>query len=87
MQAQKKYSVDSDVIINDKSYKRRGRTPKHVFPFGDMKVGDSFMVEKNTKTIQSYLITRANNFCQLKKLNWKFSTRKSGEGYRVFRVK
>jgi hypothetical protein len=83
----KKFQVESNVEINNKSYKKRGRIPKYEFPFSTMEVGDTFLVEKNTKTIQSYLINRANNFCQSKKLNWKFTTHKVDEGYRVIRIK
>jgi len=81
------FTIESNVEISNKSYKKRGRIPKYEFPFSTMNVGDSFLVSKNTKTIQSYLINRANNFCQTKKLNWKFTTHKTNEGYRVFRIK
>lgn len=83
----KQFTVEKDVEINNNSYKKRGRIPKYEFPFATMQVGESFVVEKNTKTIQSYLINRANNFCQSRKLNWKFTTHKTSEGYRVFRIK
>lgn len=81
------FVVQSNVEINNKSYKKRGRIPKYEFPFSTMKIGDSFHVAKNTKTIQSYLINRANNFCSLKKLNWKFTTHKTDNGYIVLRIK
>jgi hypothetical protein len=82
-----KFSIDSNITLADKDHKKRGRIPKYDFPFENMKIGDSFLVSQNTKTIQSYLITRANRFCNIKELNWKFSTRKTTDGYRVFRVK
>lgn len=85
MEAQK-FKIESNVETS-KNYKKRGRTPKYDFPFSTMKINDSFMVTKNTKTVQSYLINRANNFCKSQKLDWKFSTIKTSDGYRVYRIK
>jgi len=50
------------------------------YPFPDMEKGDSFFYEGQRQTIAVYANHWANKF------GGKFSVRKEGQGFRVFRV-
>ena len=60
------------------------------YPFLEMKVGDSFLVEceENMKLKTRQRIgASARSICQHYELDWKFSIRAEESGIRAFRIK
>lgn len=66
--------VDNPHLCNQKN----GRKPK--LPFAQMEIGDSFFYDKNPLSSAMSWVVHNNSEA-------KFSTRKEGKGYRIWRIK
>ena len=53
------------------------------YPFEEMEVGDSFFAKANSGS----LLTMAKYFIKKNKNDWKFVSRKEGDGVRIWRTK
>ena len=66
------------------------KTKPMKYPFGKMKVGDSFFVESGNnkqEAARKTVYQSSRNFCRLKKLKWGFRTAVTDDGVRVWRIK
>lgn len=61
----------------------RGNHPK--YPFADMLPGDSMLFETGSNTSRPGYVL-AGNWAVRNRKNWTFTTRKEGNGYRLWRV-
>jgi hypothetical protein len=73
-----KFEIQKDVPI---PYPGMG---KRKYPFADMEVGDSFLVEDKSTNA---MYRTAHGFMAKHQPNWKFSVRKVNGGTQVWRVK
>ena len=77
MQIVQKISIDKNVSI---SY----QTPRVRYPFSEMDVGDSFIIFDYKKAESARVA--ALLFTKRRMPNWRFSMRKTTEGWRLFRL-
>jgi hypothetical protein len=62
------------------------KTPR-VYPFPDMKIGDSFLIKgEDTKRIQHNIASSYFVFTKSKQLTWRFTTRIVEGGVRCWRI-
>lgn len=61
---------------------RRGRKP--LYPFSDMRVGDSFEVTTDDRTSVG---NSARQWCEREGNGWKFTTSANGKKVRIWRIK
>lgn len=66
--------------------KNRGRYGNSKYPWSEMKVGDSFYVEGYSKGRQNVLHTTGTQWFDRNLPGGKISTRKEGDGIRVYRI-
>ena len=59
---------------------------KTKYPFKHMNVGDSFFIEPYSSVLQKNVLNAASMFAKYNGTKHKFSTRKEGNGLRVWRV-
>jgi len=59
------------------------RIGRPLYPFKEMKVGDSFLVERP----EDVILVRSAAYTSAARLGMKFSCRKAGDGMRVWRIK
>ena len=57
------------------------------YPWGSMEVGDSFYVDGHSQGKQCSIISSASKWASRNNKNWKYSSRKQGDGIRIYRVK
>ena len=67
----------------DRSDAKSPSLPKHRYPFLQMEVGDSLLIDE-FRVAQSARVS-AINFIKRHELAWKFGIRKTGEGWRIYR--
>jgi hypothetical protein len=80
-----KYQIESGVEMPEA--KRNPTGAKGKYPFPDMKIGDSFLYSRATdRTTQQYAGSAARMWAKKRNNGWKFSTRKTEEGVRIWRV-
>jgi len=74
-------------ILKDIPLPKRGREP--VYPFAEMKVGDSFLY--SDKTDRKSVMAASASYSQYSRRNtkgkWKFTQRVTDEGIMIWRVK
>lgn len=73
------YKIEKNIQIPLK------RTRK--YPFDEMEVGDSFMIEGYTPKKIVSITSSANSFCKTHRNGWKFTVRKIEGDIRIWRVK
>ena len=77
-------TVDKDIPIPPS----RQHLDKSKYPWATMNVGDSFLFSINTDRLtQQKGNTAARSYVRFKKLDWKFETRKTESGIRIWRVR
>ena len=67
----------------DRSDAKPPSLPKNRYPFLQMEVGDSLLIDE-FRVAQSARVS-AINFIKRHELAWKFGIRKTGEGWRIYR--
>lgn len=73
-----KFKIEKNIPL------KHGRSRK--YPFGDMEVGDSFLVNiKNDPKNDRHNLSSTASYFGIRN-NKKFSVRKDGDGFRVWRV-
>lgn len=73
------FKIDSDVPAPSSLPGRRR------YPFGEMKVGDSFLIADGLD--YNRIANSAHSFARANSRGWKFSIRKTPEGHRCWRIK
>lgn len=80
----KKFKIEKGIAIPD-----AGRTNNCKWPFNDMGVGDSCIViplKEYTREIHTFIANAARSYGWTKNPRWKYATRKTAEGLRVWRI-
>lgn len=79
------YKIEKNIPVPKK---RTGGVVK--YPFSEMKVGDSFLADKNySRKLMARYSNAARNYARQSKENnhFKFTIRKTEEGIRIWRIK
>lgn len=79
MYAIEQFVIESDVVMPEREW---GTGRKPIYPFGQMKVGDSFMLPKK---LNKKVMSASNYFGR--RNGKKFSVLKVKGGYRCWRIK
>lgn len=79
-----KYKIEKNVPVNKRN------THMANYPFGDMQIGDSFLVpNEDIKSVgfQASLLSTAKSWARFNNIEARFTTRKQKDGMRIFRIK
>lgn len=71
------------MITIEKNIEVPDSTDYEKYPFSQMEIGDSFKIKNDKKKLSRL---RGLSFYYAKKNNVKFTTRKDGDGYRIWRT-
>lgn len=75
-----KYAIEKNIAIP-------GISGPQKYPFREMKVGDSFIINDYSRLSMQKAGNAARNFAKKAGLNIKFCSRKEGDKIRIFRIK
>jgi hypothetical protein len=82
MKEKEMMKVESTTVLPPKN--RGGQYQK--YPWHEMKIGSSFLVEGYSFKLSTNLGTSGNNWCKRHNVIAKIATRKEGENLRVFMI-
>lgn len=75
------FKIEKNVPLSEAAQRKYKR-----WPFAEMKIGDSFYLSLKDAGQNGVVVRPAASYFGIRNRDYKFTVRKDGEGYRVWRI-